>query len=71
MEQAIMRGDTLFYIDPKNDEFAPHVMYQAAKAKGRKLYYLTLLMMMGSGNGLRSPVVQCVMVWPDQKSRMA
>lgn len=42
MEQAIMRGDTLFYIDPKNDKFAPHVMYQAAKAAGRKFYYLTL-----------------------------
>ena len=42
MEQAIMRGDTLFYIDPKNDRFAPHVMYQAAKAAGRKFYYLTL-----------------------------
>lgn len=42
MDQAIRRGDCLFYIDPKKDKFAPHVMYQACKATGRKFYYLTL-----------------------------
>ena len=42
MDQAIRRGDGLVYIDPKNDRFAPHVMYQAAVAMGRPFHYLTL-----------------------------
>lgn len=42
MDQAIRNGDCLFYIDPKMDRFAPHVMYQACKAAGRKFYYVTL-----------------------------
>ena len=42
MDQAILNGDCLFYIDPKKDKFAPHVMYQACKAAGRKFYYVTL-----------------------------
>lgn len=42
MDQAIRRGDSLFYIDPKKDKFAPHVMYQACLATGRKFYYVTL-----------------------------
>ena len=42
MDQAIRRGDCLFYIDPKKDKFAPHVMYQACQSTGRKFYYLTL-----------------------------
>ena len=29
LDQIIARGDTLFYIDPKQDAFAPHIMYQA------------------------------------------
>ncbi|PCS24020.1 TraM recognition domain-containing protein [Candidatus Enterovibrio escicola] len=42
MDQAIRRGDCLFYIDPKKDKFAPHVMYQACIEAGRKFYYVTL-----------------------------
>ncbi|HGS4617195.1 TPA: TraM recognition domain-containing protein [Vibrio cholerae] len=42
MDQAIRRGDCLFYIDPKKDKFAPHVMYQACIESGRKFYYVTL-----------------------------
>jgi hypothetical protein len=42
MDQAIRRGDGLFYVDPKKDHFAPQVMYQACKEAGRKFYYLTL-----------------------------
>ena len=42
MDQSIRRGDCLFYIDPKKDKFAPHVMYQACQAAGRKFYYVTL-----------------------------
>lgn len=42
LDQSIKNGDCLFYIDPKNDKFAPHIMYQAALKSGRKFYYLTL-----------------------------
>lgn len=42
MHQSIMRGDSVFYIDPKDDKFAPHVMLQACKKAGRKFVYLSL-----------------------------
>lgn len=42
MDQVIRCGDALIYVDPKEDEWAPHVMYQAAKAAGKPFYYLTL-----------------------------
>jgi type IV secretory pathway TraG/TraD family ATPase VirD4 len=42
MDQSIKRGDCVFYIDPKKDKFAPHVMYQAARAAGKKFYYVDL-----------------------------
>lgn len=42
MDQAIKNGDGLFYIDPKKDKFAPHIMYQACKETGRKFVYLAL-----------------------------
>ncbi len=42
MDQAIRRGDSLMYIDPKDDTFAPHILYQACKETGRPFYYLTL-----------------------------
>lgn len=42
MDQSIKRGDCVFYIDPKRDRFAPHIMYQAAREAGRSFYYLTL-----------------------------
>ena len=42
MDQIVMNGDTLFYIDPKHDKYAPHIMYQACKRAGRKFHYLSL-----------------------------
>ena len=42
MDQAIRKGHTLFYIDPKDDEFAPHIMFAACKAAGRKFYYVSM-----------------------------
>lgn len=42
MHQSIMRGDSVFYIDPKDDKFAAHVMLQACKKAGRKFVYLSL-----------------------------
>ena len=42
MDQAIRRGDSLMYIDPKADKFAPHILYQACLETGRPFYYLTL-----------------------------
>ena len=42
MDQAIRRGDSLMYIDPKDDTFAPHILYQACVETGRPFYYLTL-----------------------------
>lgn len=42
MDQIIRLGDGLFYIDPKDDEWAPHVMLQAALATNRPFYHITL-----------------------------
>ncbi|MFP0259588.1 type IV secretory system conjugative DNA transfer family protein [Acinetobacter baumannii] len=42
MEQSILNGDQVIYIDPKDDKFAPHVMYQACQKAGRKFIYLSL-----------------------------
>lgn len=42
MDQAIRRGDAVVYIDPKEDTFAPHILYQACVDTGRPFYYLTL-----------------------------
>ncbi|MFA2965235.1 TraM recognition domain-containing protein [Acinetobacter pittii] len=42
MEQSILNGDSVVYIDPKDDKFAPHVMYQACQKAGRKFIYLSL-----------------------------
>lgn len=42
MDQAIRRGDSLVYIDPKNDRFAPHILHQACVETGRPFYYVTL-----------------------------
>ena len=41
-DQVIKRGDSVIYIDPKNDEFIPQIMYQAALEAGRPFVYLTL-----------------------------
>lgn len=42
MDQITRIGDTLFYIDPKDDKFAAHVMYQACKETGRTFYYVSM-----------------------------
>lgn len=42
MDQVVRMGDALFYIDPKKDRWAPHVLLQACKATGRPFYYLAL-----------------------------
>ncbi|HEV2651715.1 MAG TPA: type IV secretion system DNA-binding domain-containing protein [Rhizomicrobium sp.] len=50
LEQAIMRGDTVFVIDPKKDKFMPHVLRQACEAtidpatgRGRRFISLDLV----------------------------
>jgi hypothetical protein len=42
IDQSIRRGDTVFYLDPKEDKFLPKIMQQACEDTGRKFYYLTL-----------------------------
>lgn len=42
LDQIINNNDCAFYIDPKKDAFAPHIMYQAAKKNNRKFYYVAL-----------------------------
>lgn len=42
IDQAIRRGETVFYVDPKTDKFLPAIMQQACAETGRKFYYLTL-----------------------------
>lgn len=42
MDQVVHLGDALFYIDPKKDRWAPHVLLQACQAAGRPFYYLAL-----------------------------
>jgi hypothetical protein len=43
MEQMIVRGDTVVYVDPKNDKWLPHVMRQAAERAGRRFIALDLV----------------------------
>lgn len=42
MDQAIRAGDQVIYIDPKDDSFAPYILFAAAKSAGKKFYYLAL-----------------------------
>ena len=42
IDQITRIGDTLFYIDPKDDTFAAHIMYQACKETGRTFYYVSM-----------------------------
>ena len=42
MEQAIIRGDQLIYIDPKNDKFAAKIMLQTCAKSNRPFYYVSL-----------------------------
>ncbi|WP_018694134.1 type IV secretory system conjugative DNA transfer family protein [Algicola sagamiensis] len=42
IDQVIRMNDMCVYIDPKDDTFAKHLMYQACQATGRKFYYVSL-----------------------------
>lgn len=42
IEQSILRGDTVFYVDPKGDKFLPHIMKNTADKVGRPFLYLSL-----------------------------
>lgn len=52
MDQAIRFGDALFYIDPKEDEWAPRLMLQAAQECNRPFIYISLR---DNGYGYWSP----------------
>lgn len=54
LDQAIWRGETVIYIDPKHDKFAPRIMEQACRKYGRKFIYLALH---DDGPGSWSPFV--------------
>lgn len=43
LTQAIAQGEAVVILDPKNDEFLPHVMHQAARAAGVPYVFLDLL----------------------------
>lgn len=43
MEQMIARGDTVIFVDPKGDNWLPHVMRQAADRAGRRFIALDLV----------------------------
>lgn len=40
--QFLERGEAVFFCDPKNDEWAPHVLYAAAQRTGKPFYFLNL-----------------------------
>ena len=40
--QFLERGEAIFFMDPKNDEWAPHVLYDAAKRLGKPFHYIDL-----------------------------
>jgi hypothetical protein len=42
LAQAILFGNTVFFIDPKGDKFIPHIMADFAKKAGRNFYYYDL-----------------------------
>jgi hypothetical protein len=42
MDQVVRMGDALFYIDPKKDRWAPHLLLQACMDTGRPFYYVAL-----------------------------
>lgn len=43
LTQSVYQGEAVIVIDPKDDEFLPHVMGQAAKKAGVPYYYIDLL----------------------------
>lgn len=40
--QFLERGESVFFCDPKNDEWAPHVMYAAAQRTGKPFHFVNL-----------------------------
>ena len=40
--QLIARSEAVFYLDPKNDEFAPHVLFSSAEKSGKPYYFINL-----------------------------
>lgn len=42
VDQAIGKGNSLFFIDPKGDAFMPYIMAEAAKKANKKFIYLDL-----------------------------
>jgi TraM recognition site of TraD and TraG/Helicase HerA-like C-terminal len=40
--QFMERGEAVFYCDPKNDEWAPHVLYAAAQRTGKPFHFVNL-----------------------------
>ena len=40
--QFLERGEAVFYCDPKNDEWAPHVLYAAAQRTGKPFHFVNL-----------------------------
>lgn len=42
VDQAIAKGNSLFFIDPKGDAFMPYIMAEGAKKAGKKFIYLDL-----------------------------
>lgn len=42
LTQASFEGEAVFVFDPKNDEWLPHVLHKAAKAKGVPFHFIDL-----------------------------
>ncbi|WP_301255489.1 conjugal transfer protein TraC [Eleftheria terrae] len=42
IDQAVDKGVCVFFVDPKEDDFVPYIMYAAAKRNGRPFVYLDL-----------------------------
>jgi len=40
--QFLERGEAVFYCDPKNDEWAPHVLHAAAQRTGKPFHFINL-----------------------------
>ena len=40
--QFLERGESVFFCDPKNDEWAPHVMYATAQRTGKPFHFVNL-----------------------------
>lgn len=54
LSQSIVAGESVVVLDPKNDEFLPHVLYQAAKENGTPYIYIDLLSSNAQWNPLQN-----------------